>query len=62
MPDMIVNGELTDEAAGILGHILASWMAFKDEHDLNDPKLRCCEVTQHLFKALDSYEKMVMRR
>ncbi len=51
---------LTPEGHLALGYLLAAWLAFRDSHSLDDPKLQCCERTKTLFEALAKYEALMM--
>jgi len=57
---LIENGQLTHEAAHILGLILGTWVTFHESHDLNSPKIHCCEKTEALFRALERYENLMI--
>ena len=61
LTDPIVhNGELTDNAAFVLGCILGSWLTFRKSHDLKSLKIKCCGDTEALFEALADFEKLMM--
>ena len=60
MPPLIVNGELTPEAAFRLCAILGAWQSFRESHDLESENLKCCEKSLNLFDALRAYEKLMM--
>lgn len=39
--------------------LLLAWVDFKATHELQSTKINCCERTQRLFTALDSFEQIV---
>ncbi len=52
---------LPPELAYTLGDVLGTWIIFRQTHDLESPKFKCCETSQKLFDALRRYEE-IMRR
>ncbi len=57
---IVKNGELTAEASFILGLILGSWITFRESHDLDSTKIKCCDKTGRLFEALGKYEHLTI--
>ena len=56
---LVHNGELTPHAGLILGHLLGSWISFRESHNLTSKKVQCCDITEKLFHALKSYEALM---
>ena len=56
---IIQDGELTDAAAFIFGHILGAWMTFRGSHDFRNQTF-ICESSDALFEALAKYEKLMI--
>lgn len=40
-----------------LGLVIGTWKRFKDSHNLEEAKMRCCPETQTLWQALEMLEE-----
>lgn len=59
---IIQSGEITPGAALIFGKLLGAWMVFRESHDLESAKVSCCDRTKRLFKVLQEFENLMMRK